>query len=702
MTAQTNGAIGPYASLAVHDHACLLLEGRQEQFAALLDYCRIGVRRGEKSLLLFSNDDISAFNEWVADHDPEIAAAIDAGVVIPPPIPTFDLQTSPSLREYLEQACRASETEGFSGLRLACDVAFFLGPRPSIWRLLSFEQILDDFLPRHRAQALCHFDRSVLSSKIIREGLYSHPTVISQGRTSSNPLFKTGKEEQDLAAREVEGMLRCLSERRRLETFLSETESRYRNLVEFSPEAILVEVGGRIAWVNTAGLQLFGASTPGDLLQLPFSALVPSDSRTLLGYSPEGDGGTAEFPGCREEALQRLDGRSFQAEVKRLPLLDRDGRAVLVLVRDISEGKRAEMALRQSLAETEEARDLVECILQSVDDGVIVTDLHHCILLMNAAAEKILRVRLSDVVHRSLDSVVPDKHLREQFRIFSWQWGSETQQVEFQLPDEREGSSRAIQARLSVMRGKKGKKMGVITVLQDVTLQRQFERMKNQLISTLAHELRTPLTAVMGFSELLLKQPECFGPVQQREFLGEINEKAGTLKKLIDNLVDINRFEAGQALPLVKSRCSLGEILRLKAAQFQIRHSAYRVHVELEPNDPGEFWIDSEKLEHVLDNLISNAIKYSPEGSRVVLRGQPMGNYYLVSVQDEGIGMSAEQKKRIFDKFYRVDTSNTAVGGIGLGMSLVRHVVRAHGGRIWVRSEPGVGTTVCFTLPRSN
>lgn len=692
-----------FEAIAVHDHACLLFENRQEQFAALLDFGRIGVQRGEKCLLFLPAESAAGFASWAMDRAPDIGTALAAGAILPSALPGPETRSPTTLLSSLEKAAQAAETEGFSALRLVCDIRFLLGPHPSVRRLLAFEQVLNEFLPRHRALAMCHFDRGALSARVVREALYCHPVLSWKGRTNRNPSFEPPQERgrRDLPAREVEGMLRGLSERRRIETFLSETQARYRNLVEFTPEAILVEVGGRIAWINPAGLDLFGASSPEELLQRPFSALVCPDQRAFLGYPPDGEGETKDFPPCREEALQRLDGRRFVAEIKRLPLLDRDGRAVLVLARDVSEGRRAEIALRRSLAETEEARDLVECILQSVADGVIVTDLRHCVLLMNAAAERMLRVRLPEVKEQPLASVIPDEHLREQFRIFSWQWGTETQQVEFRLPDHR-GESRAIQARLSVMRGKKGKKIGVITVLQDVTLQRQFERMKNELISTVAHELRTPLTAVLGFSELLLRQPESFDGCQQQEFLEEIFDKANLLKKLVDDLVDINRFESGHALPLVKSRCALGELLRLKAAVFQARSPGHRLAVELEPEDPGHFWLDPSKMEHVLDNLISNAIKYSPQGSRILLQGQPMGNYYLVCVRDEGVGMSSEQKERIFDKFYRVDTSNTAVGGIGLGMSLVRYIIRAHGGRIWVRSEAGVGTTIFFTLPRQS
>jgi hypothetical protein len=224
MPSRPDRAKDAYDVLRVHDHSCQLVESRAEEFQALLAFSRSGIRRGEKCLLVMSTEAARDFGTW-ATEDGEMALAMEAGAVIPAAVPEVDPRPPSSLLQRLEDEARAAETEGFSALRLACDLHSILGPKPSAWDFLSFRHFLTDYLPRHQALALCLYDRGALPSRIIREALYSHPILIHQGRALRNPALET-REERDLARREVDGMLRCLSEHHRLDLFLSETEER--------------------------------------------------------------------------------------------------------------------------------------------------------------------------------------------------------------------------------------------------------------------------------------------------------------------------------------------------------------------------------------------------------------------------------------------------------------------------------------------
>jgi signal transduction histidine kinase len=234
-----------------------------------------------------------------------------------------------------------------------------------------------------------------------------------------------------------------------------------------------------------------------------------------------------------------------------------------------------------------------------------------------------------------------------------------------------------------------------------VTREHELDRLKTEFFSVAAHELRTPLTSILGYLEFCL-HPEDFGGFsdgQQHEFLEEINNKAELLAKLVSDLLDISRIEAGKPLPLDIRSINIERVIGKIVDQFRLQAPRHRFDIALEEGPPGAVQGDEDKLGQVLENLLSNAVKYSPEGSQIQISGGTGDSAYQVSVQDQGIGMTPEQTARIFDRFYRADFSNTAARGLGLGMSIAQQIVQRHGGAICVESEKGKGTRVAFTVP---
>ncbi|MBN2687379.1 MAG: HAMP domain-containing histidine kinase, partial [Deltaproteobacteria bacterium] len=230
-----------------------------------------------------------------------------------------------------------------------------------------------------------------------------------------------------------------------------------------------------------------------------------------------------------------------------------------------------------------------------------------------------------------------------------------------------------------------------------VTYEREVDRMKTDFLSTAAHELRTPLTSIEGFSELLMSRDD-ITEIEHTRFLSHINRQSRNLAAIISDLLDISRIESGRGVAMVKVSSDMKKIVKDAASYFESVSAVHRFALDF-PAEPVELLIDPEKMEQVLGNIFSNAVKYSPGGGVIKIVGEISGDHYQVSVEDKGIGMTPEQAEKIFDKFYRVDSSNTAVPGTGLGMSIVKHIVEAHGGTVWVESEIGKGTTVRFTIP---
>lgn len=232
-------------------------------------------------------------------------------------------------------------------------------------------------------------------------------------------------------------------------------------------------------------------------------------------------------------------------------------------------------------------------------------------------------------------------------------------------------------------------------------LLRDSDKMKTQFISTAAHELRTPLSSVLGYSELLL-YPETIGGIdtnQQREFLGEIYGKAEALCKIVDDLLDVSRVESGNPIPLEKKQCDPGEIIRKEVEHFRVHTSKHQFELTLPENREATIWVDQSKLVQILENLISNAVKFSPAGGLIRISGAVTDTGYRLVVADQGVGMTPEQVERMFDKFYRADHKNTAIEGLGLGMHIIHHIIKAHEGEIRVASKPGKGTVVTVDLP---
>lgn len=362
----------------------------------------------------------------------------------------------------------------------------------------------------------------------------------------------------------------------------------------------------------------------------------------------------------------------------------------------IIQRKRDDEALKKALAEAKQATANVEVVLRSVADGLIFTDMENRIVLMNTSAESMLGKSWESIRFQAIESAIANKNLVDQLTAI--QSGiKEEALIELELPGEKEGEIRTIQAKPAVVRLSDGMQTGIITLLRDVSRERHLDRVKREFIATAAHELRTPLTSVMGFSELLLNRKD-LDESQKAEYLSIIHKKSVVLGKIIDDFLSLARVDSGNIIRLGKDWADIGSIVRRCTDDYQRAFPVYRFETIL-PKNPVQALVDDRKLFQVMENLLGNAVKFSPEQSLIRVVCEKVGAEIRISVSDEGVGMTMDQVEKVFDKFYRVDASNTAKEGLGLGMAIVKNIIEAHGGQIWVESEVGKGTMVTFTLP---
>jgi PAS domain S-box-containing protein len=246
------------------------------------------------------------------------------------------------------------------------------------------------------------------------------------------------------------------------------------------------------------------------------------------------------------------------------------------------------------------------------------------------------------------------------------------------------------------MLDEQGEVRGAVHIAHDITRQKQMERLKDEMISSVSHEMRTPLTAILGFIEFMLEQK--LSPEKQRDYLQTVLRETLRLNELINNFLDLQRLQA-ELETYHMEPVQVEPLLQRTAHSFAGASAKHTFLVACPAHLPPALG-DSRRLEQVLRNLATNAIRFSPKGGKITLGATAGEGDVTIWVQDEGIGIPFEDLERIFAPFYRVDDSDRRIpGGIGLGLALVREMIKAHGGRVWAESTLGRGSTFYFTLP---
>ena len=399
-----------------------------------------------------------------------------------------------------------------------------------------------------------------------------------------------------------------------------------------------------------------------------------------------------------EEKHRQADGGEATYLVSKVPLLDNAGgvMGIVGIYTDITLRKRSEEQLRRALLEAQEARSRLSGILASAAEGLLVTDREDRVTLMNRAAEDLLGVDQRNVLGRPVERAIAQEALRERLLPVLAQKKNGVV-LDVRLPATDRSSSRFLQARTAIFPAPGNAVGGMITVLLDTTAAHETDRMKTEFIAAAARDFRGPLASILGFSELL-SSPEEPEAEERRRFLSFIHEEASTLLRMVRDHLDIALIESEGELVLERVPCDLTNLLGRLAHYHGGRASRHRLELHL-PEAPVEAVIDGGRIEQVFNNVLGNAVKYSPDGGLLRVEGEQKGKCFRITVTDQGRGMSPEERERMFEKFYRGPVSSRGTEGLGLGMNIARHVVEAHGGAIRVESVPGKGTTVEITLP---
>jgi len=248
--------------------------------------------------------------------------------------------------------------------------------------------------------------------------------------------------------------------------------------------------------------------------------------------------------------------------------------------------------------------------------------------------------------------------------------------------------------------GENGELLGGVISIRDITERKEAERLQSTFLSVISHELQTPIAIIKGYAGLLGEQEgKRLKKEQMREMLGVIAEESDRLSKMVENLLYASRISAG-GIELHREAVDLPSLIRRVVQKMAGISGKHNIESNV-PEHLAPVLADYERVQEVLTNLVENAIKYSPRGGRILIEGRETGEEVIVSVSDEGIGVSRREQDRLFERFARLDSRLVReTKGVGLGLFICKSIVEAHGGHIWVESEPGRGSRFSFSLPR--
>ncbi|NUM54674.1 MAG: PAS domain-containing protein [Candidatus Hydrogenedentes bacterium] len=388
-----------------------------------------------------------------------------------------------------------------------------------------------------------------------------------------------------------------------------------------------------------------------------------------------------EVPGSREH------GPFLAAERK---LLD----AVARTLGESIERREFEADNRRKAIILAQERNRLETILRGMGEGVVVSDTNDIVLMMNAAAIDLLGLPRREPIAKDFLSLLTDRDFCAAWRERGSD-GEDFAKLDLRVGDPPVRTLSVSRARIpELVQGEDC----FVTILHDVTKEREIDQMKTDFVSAVSHELRTPMTSIKGFVRTILRDPDMSRDVHEH-FLTIIDEETDRLMQLIESLLEMGSIESGRAVldlaPLDLARLVETIVLSLKPAMVAKRIS----YTSNFPDDLPAIRADAKRVYTIVCNLLENATKFTPEKGKISLSASKEGDHVVIRVADTGPGIPAEHAERIFERFYQVRGGSEKAPGAGLGLFLVREMVTLHGGTVSVESKPGSGATFTVRLP---
>jgi len=392
-----------------------------------------------------------------------------------------------------------------------------------------------------------------------------------------------------------------------------------------------------------------------------------------------------EFRKFQEELEKSVKKKTRELQQKTEDLM-RSREALMNILEDVQAAREA----------SEEERDRTLAIIENFTDGLLLFDNHNLLLLINPQAQEFFGVKSQDIIEKSLSDLRKVKSLQPLVKLL----GKEIRGFFRKELDLGKNLILEVSAIPIIIKGKKSQNL---VILHNVTREKTVERLKTEFVSISAHQLRTPLSAIKWTLRMLLDGDIGKISSDQRNILEKAYKSNERMIKLINDLLDVTRIEEGRFLYNIK-KADFIKIVKgvISALRDVAKKSKLTLHLLLPSNKIPEVKVDAEKISLAVQNLIENAVHYTPAGGKVTvsIKYDKEHKEVLFSVEDTGIGIPESQQKRVFSKFFRSPNAiRKETVGTGLGLFTTKNIVEAHGGKIWFKSKEGKGTTFYFSLP---
>ena len=496
-----------------------------------------------------------------------------------------------------------------------------------------------------------------------------------------------------------------ITDQKKAEEAMRESEQRFRALAEMSPDAILVAVDDRYVYANLAAVKLLGANGAEEIIgRTPYDVVDPAFHEIFRERIRLAREEKLTMPLMEYRWRRLLDKAPINVEVATGPIAWDGKPAVQAVARDITERSRAEVALRQS-------EERFRAIFDFAATGIAIIEWDGRIAHCNPAYCRLLGYSEHELKGiPSLDLVHPDDRAANQ---------SEVQRIKNQLTTRfeienrylrKDGQSVWVRKFLSCLCDDTGEPAYLLILVNDITEQRKMaqalrdaDRRKDEFLAMLAHELRNPLAPIRNAVYVLQKSDNIVSEASERSrsLLAMVERQIDHLVHLVDDLLEVSRITSGK-IQLKKENSDLAAILRhaVETSEPHVHARGHKLTVEL-PSSPVTLDADPVRLAQVFANLLNNSAKYTDPGGRICLRAELKGDEVIVHVQDNGMGISAEMLPNVFDLFSQSGGAvGRAEGGLGIGLALARSLVQLHGGHLGVSSDgPGQGSEFLVCLP---
>ncbi len=509
-----------------------------------------------------------------------------------------------------------------------------------------------------------------------------------------------------------------LSERKRAQEALARSEKWFSTTLASVGDAVIAtDMNGGVTFMNSVAESLTGwthAEAAGKSMDLVFD-IVNKETRRPVENPVKKVFRDGKVVGLADHTLLRSkSGKEFDIEDSAAPILTDTGEGfgVVLVFRDITDKKRTE-------EETKRQKELLQLILASIADGVVVADSNGKFLLFNAAAEQVLGMgateRAPDQWSDQYGVFLPDTRTQypaDQLPLVRAMRGENVDAVELFIRNPQVPEGRLLSINGRPLKRADGTLQGGVVVFHDMTDRKRTQELlmhakedaeraskfKDQFLSTMSHELRTPLNAVLGFSDLLAD--ERYGPLNDRQqrYVAHIHTGGKHLLELISDILDLSKIEAGRMelshedVTVASAFAEvIGSLYPLAEKKSQALLQQVEPHLRVRA--------DAIRFKQVLMNLAGNAIKFTPEGGRIELAARQVDDQVRVEVRDNGPGIPPEQQQRIFEAFFRLTETGSATEGTGLGLAIAARLVELHGGKLGIESRLGDGACFYFSLP---